>query len=79
VILSSFFFREATHLAVRGVTIATDLVIRNDRFIAEMANMISYTSKVNAIVSSILGNNVGNYLDSTIILTLFATLPFVNF
>lgn len=32
-ILASFFFREATSLASRGVTIATDLIIRNDRFL----------------------------------------------
>lgn len=64
-------------MTVRGIMIATDLVIRNDRFIAEMGNMISYTSKVITIVASIISNNVLNYMDASIVIVLLMTSPFI--
>ena len=87
VILCSFIFRECISITSRGVSIATDLVIRNDRyfnlisikrFLAEMGNLISYTSKVVTVVSSLIANNVINYLDSAALIVLVLTSPFVT-
>lgn len=46
--------------------------------IASIANIISFTIKVASISSSTFGNNVINYLDAYIILSLFCISPFVS-
>lgn len=78
VIFTSIFLRECIALTARGVEISTELIIRNDRFIAEIGNLISFTVKVAAIASSSMANNLINYIDAYIILCLFCISPFVN-
>jgi hypothetical protein len=46
--------------------------------IAELGNIISFTVKVATISSSIIANNIINYIDAYIILSIFCITPFVK-
>jgi len=64
-------------MMTRGVLLATDLIIRNDRLIGQLGNQISYTSKVSAVVASQFAHINVNYLDSVLLIALVCVMPCV--